>query len=159
MIDAIAKKVLLSRLPHLKGGALTLLNDAGLSRFGSLEASAPGLLRGRPPIDAKLVVHDERFYRQALLGSDIGIGEAYMDGHWSSPDVVSAARLMICNAALVEQQGGVVRGLVRLSGAVARRLRDNSLAGSRRHIHEHYDLGNDFFRLFLDEAQIGRAHV
>ena len=153
MIDALAKKTLLSRLPLLKGGTLTLLNDSGLTRFGDPSPSS-AVLRGRPPIDAMLVVHDEAFYKRVLLGSDIGLGEAYMDGQWSSPDVVAFTRLMIRNTALVEQEGGVARAAVRLAGAVARRLRDNSLTGSRKHIREHYDLGNDFFRLFLDDRHL-----
>lgn len=154
MIDALAKKTLLSRLPHLKGGTLTLLNDSGLTRFGAPGSSSSAIMRGRPPIDAMLVVHDEAFYTRVLFGSDIGLGEAYMDGQWSSPDVVAFTRLMIRNTALVEQEGGVARAAVRMAGAVARRLRDNSLTGSRKHIREHYDLGNDFFRLFLDERHL-----
>jgi cyclopropane-fatty-acyl-phospholipid synthase len=149
MIDALAKRVLLSRLPSLQGGRLTLIAGSDVRHFGD-----GGAVGARPPLDATIVVHDDRFYRQALLGSDIGLGEAYMDGHWSSPDIVSLTRLMIRNAALVEQGGGVARGLVRFAGAVARRLRDNSITGSRQHIHEHYDLGNDFFRLFLDEQHL-----
>ena len=153
MIDALAKRTLLSRLPLLKGGTLTLLNDSGLTRFSG-DAPSASVMRGRPPIDAMLVVHDEAFYKRVLLGSDIGLGEAYMDGHWSSPDVVAFTRLMIRNTALVEQEGGLARAAVRMAGAVARRLRDNSLTGSRKHIREHYDLGNDFFRLFLDERHL-----
>jgi cyclopropane-fatty-acyl-phospholipid synthase len=51
---------------------------------------------------------------------------------------------------VLEGQSRFTGALRRLAGGVARRLRDNSLAGSRRHIHRHYDLGNEFFRLFLD---------
>src|SRR5262249_34883390 len=39
-------------------------------------------------------------------------------------------------------------------GLLARRFRDNSIEGSRRHIHRHYDLGNEFFRLFLDTKHL-----
>lgn len=150
-IDMLAKTLLLSRLPDLQGGTLNLLSSAGLARYGT--ASGDTWSHGSP-IEATLEVKDDRFYRRALLGSDIGIGEAYMDGHWTSPDLVSLTRLMIRNAALVEQRGGPLRAVTRLAGAVARRLRDNSITGSRQHIHEHYDLGNDFFRLFLDEQHL-----
>lgn len=61
---------------------------------------------------------------------------------------------MIRNAALVEQKGGLLRDVVRFAGSVTRRLRDNSLTGSRQHIREHYEIGNDFFRLFLDGQQL-----
>ncbi len=145
IIDTLAKRVLLSRLPDVQGGTLSLLNESGLARFGHRTWTL-----GADPLDATLVVHDDAFYRRALLGSDVGIGESYMDGEWSSPDLVTLTRLMIRNAALIEQKGGVLRDVVRFAGGVSRRLRDNSLTGSRKHIRDHYDLGNDFFRLFLD---------
>ncbi len=148
IIDTLAKKVLLSRLPEVQGGTLSLLNGSGLARYGDQTRRA--WKPGADPLDATIVVHDDAFYRRALLASDVGIGESYMDGQWSSPDLVTLTRLMIRNAALVEQKGGLLRDVVRFAGSVTRRLRDNSLTGSRQHIHEHYDLGNDFFRLFLD---------
>lgn len=150
-IDTLAKTLLLSRLPDLQGGTLNLLSSSGLARYGT--ASSNTWTHGAP-VEATLEVKDDRFYRRALLGSDVGIGEAYMDGHWTSPDLVSLTRLMIRNAALVEQRGGLLRALTRVAGAVSRRLRDNSVTGSRQHIREHYDLGNDFFRLFLDEQHL-----
>jgi cyclopropane-fatty-acyl-phospholipid synthase len=107
---------------------------------------------GDPPGDlaAPRVVAHDRFFRRALAYGDIGIGESYMDGDWTSPDLVSLIRLMLRNLAHVESSGGIVRLANRLAGLLARRLRDNSVDGSRDHIHRHYDLGNDFFRLFLD---------
>lgn len=151
MIDTLAKRLLLSRLPDLQGGTLNLLTASGLARYGTAGSDA---WRHGAPIDATIEVKDERFYRRALLGSDVGLGEAYMDGHWTSPDLVSLTRLMIRNLALVEERGGPLRVAARFAGAMARRLRDNSITGSRRHIREHYDLGNDFFRLFLDEQHL-----
>ena len=73
-----------------------------------------------------------------------------MDGDWTTPDLVPLVRLMLRNRRVLEGQSRITGALRRLAGGVARRLRDNSLAGSRRHIHRHYDLGNEFFRLFLD---------
>src|SRR5829696_1578134 len=146
MIDTLAKKVLLSRLPAVQGGTLTVRTERGAARFGGAASSMAPL--DADLLDAAIIVHEDRFYRRALLASDIGIGEAYMDGDWTTPDLVTLTRLMIRNLALVERKGGVVRALARLAGGLARRLRDNSITGSRRHIREHYDLGNDFFRLF-----------
>ena len=98
----------------------------------------------------RLTVHDERFFLRALTGGDIGIGESFMDGDWTTPDLVPLVRLMLRNRRVLEGQSRLAGVLHRLAGGIARRLRDNSLAGSRRHIHRHYDLGNEFFRLFLD---------
>ena len=78
-----------------------------------------------------------------------------MDGDWTTRDLVPLVRLMLRNRRVLEGQSRFTGALHRLAGGVARRLRDNSLAGSRRHIHRHYDLGNEFFRLFRRRS----AHV
>jgi cyclopropane-fatty-acyl-phospholipid synthase len=139
MVTQWAKRAFLSSLGPVRGGRLTIECSDRTYQFGSAGE-----------LDATLAVRDDRFFLRALTGSDIGIGESYMDGDWTSPDPVPLARLMLRNRRVLDGQSRVVGALRRMGGALARRLRDNSLAGSRRHIHRHYDLGNDFFRLFLD---------
>jgi len=134
-----AKTAFLSSLGGLTGGMLSVVCPDRTYRYGN-----PGEL------DATLTVHDERFFLRALTGSDIGLGESFMDGDWTTPDLVPLVRLMLRNRRVFDGQNRVTGALHRLAGGLARRLRDNSLAGSRRHIRRHYDLGNDFFRLFLD---------
>ncbi len=139
MMTQWAKTMFISCLGGLRGGTLTLEYPGGVHRFGD----------GHGP-EATLVVRDERFFLRAVSGSDIGIGESFMDGDWTTPDLVALARMMLRNRQVLEVQGRFASGLRNLAGGIARRLRDNSVAGSRRHIRRHYDLGNDFFRLFLD---------
>jgi cyclopropane-fatty-acyl-phospholipid synthase len=134
-----ARRAALAGLEHLQGGALRLESGQRTYRFG------------RPTdVDAALAVRDDRFFWRALTGADIGIGESYMDGDWTTPDLVAIGRLMLRNRRVFGRQGVVAGALTQAVGLVARRLRDNSLTGSRRHIRRHYDLSNDFFRLFLD---------
>ncbi len=139
MMTKWARAAFLSSLEGLRGGTLTVECPDRTYRFGE-----PGGL------DTLLVVRDERFFLRALTGSDIGLGESFMDGDWTTPDLVSLTRLMLRNRRVLDGQSRIAGAVRRLTGALARRLRDNSLAGSRRHIHRHYDLGNDFFALFLD---------
>ncbi|MEO5894100.1 MAG: cyclopropane-fatty-acyl-phospholipid synthase family protein [Vicinamibacterales bacterium] len=139
MMKQWAKAVFLSGLERVQGGTLTLECPGRTYRFGD----GAGL-------DATLTVHDERFFRRALTAGDIGSGESFMDGDWTTPDLVPLVQLMLRNRRTLEAQGRILGALHTLAGGIARRLRDNSIAGSRRHIHRHYDLGNDFFRLFLD---------
>src|SRR4051812_18354756 len=139
MVGQWAKTAFLSGLGDLHGGTLAVHCSGRTHRFGDAG-----------DLDATLVVHDERFFSRALTGNDIRIGESFMDGDWTTPDLVPLARLMLRNRRGLNAQSRVTSAMRTLGGAIARRLRDNSLAGSRRHIHRHYDLGNDFFRLFLD---------
>ena len=97
-------------------------------------------------------MHDERVFRRVLTGGDIGFGEAYMDGEWSSPDLVALLRLAIRNLALFEDRNRAFSAISRWRDLALHRLRPNSRRGSRSNIHFHYDLGNDFYRLFLDRS-------
>jgi len=103
---------------------------------------------GQP--QAAMRVHRHRFFRRAMLAADIGFGESYTDGDWDSPDLVALLALLSLREEAVDDR--------KLWSALAGRTinflrhlrRDNTLAGSRRNIGAHYDLGNDFYRLFLD---------
>jgi cyclopropane-fatty-acyl-phospholipid synthase len=139
MLTEWAKTAFLSGLDGLTGGALTVECPNRTYRYGT-----PG------EVDSTLTVHDERFFLRALTGGDIGLGESFMDGDWTTPDLVPLVRLMLRNRRVIEGPSRVAGARHRLAGGLARRLRDNTLTGSRRHIRRHYDLGNDFFRLFLD---------
>ena len=139
MLTHWAKTAFLSGLEGLSGGVLTLECPDRTYRFGS-----PGEL------NATLTIRDERFFLRALTGSDIGLGESFMDGDWTTPDLVPLVRLMLRNRRALDGQNRLTGAVHRFAGGVARRLRDNSLAGSRRHVRRHYDIGNDFFRVFLD---------
>jgi cyclopropane-fatty-acyl-phospholipid synthase len=147
MINRLTKRAFFAGLDDLAGGALHLTCDGRTQQYGT---GTPAGSTRREPLVAAMTVSRDRFFTRALWGADIGIGESFVDGDWSSPDLVALARLMLRNMQMVERQGGLTQALVRAAGGFARRLRDNSITGSRRHIHEHYDLGNDFFRLFLD---------
>lgn len=143
MINRLAKSIFLNGLPGIRGGSLTILADARYA-FGDPHGD----------LQATLAIDTDRFFTRALAHGDIGLGESYMDGDWTSPDLVPLIRLMLRNIRVVEDAGGLVRGVNSAVRLIARRLRDNSVSGSRRHIQQHYDLGNDFFRLFLDSKHL-----
>ncbi|MCY3895081.1 MAG: cyclopropane-fatty-acyl-phospholipid synthase [Chloroflexi bacterium] len=141
-IDRIARALVLSRLRSWQYGRLELrLPDGKLMTVGD-EA-----LGGT----ARVEIHHDHAFTRMLIGGSTGVGEAYMDGLWSSADLRAVLAGALANA-----------GRVRLDAAMSlpRRLRDlwrhsrrrNSRSGSEQNIHAHYDLGNEFFRLFLDES-------
>jgi cyclopropane-fatty-acyl-phospholipid synthase len=136
-----AARVVISGLTRLRNGQLTLrLPDERSYCFGS----------GDGP-QAEMTVHRWRFFLRLLRGADVGAGESYVDGDWSTPDLVTLIRLFLAN----EEDLSPPR-LLGLVGRVRDRLvhlwRSNSRVQARRNIHAHYDLSNEFYRLFLDPS-------
>jgi cyclopropane-fatty-acyl-phospholipid synthase len=138
------KKLFLRLLAGLEGGFLELTWAGERHEFGDRGA----------PLRARIDVHRARFFQRAIFGGETALGEAYMDGDWSSPDVVALVRLAVRNLSRLEKGGTAFSVLARFADAIAHRMRANTQAGSSRNIHAHYDLGNDFFRLFLDESMM-----
>ncbi|HYL74076.1 MAG TPA: cyclopropane-fatty-acyl-phospholipid synthase family protein [Bryobacteraceae bacterium] len=103
---------------------------------------------------ARIEIRHERFYQRALLGGDVGFGAAYMDRDWSTSDLVSLIRFAVRNLALFEEKNSFLSALSRFSGVLSHRRKSNTIEGSRRNIRAHYDLSNDFFRLFLDRSMM-----
>jgi cyclopropane-fatty-acyl-phospholipid synthase len=100
---------------------------------------------------AGIRVRDPEFYRRTALNGSVGAAEAYMDGMWECDDLVALVRILVRNQ---DRLDAMERGPARLGAALLRAwhtLRRNTREGSRRNIAAHYDLGNDFFKLFLDE--------
>ena len=142
MNHTLSKRLFLKLLSGLKEGFLELVCPKDTYSFGSPQAE----------LRAMIVVHDEGFYRRALFGGDVGMGEAFMDGDWSSPDLVSLVRLAVRNLDAVENGSRLFSAISSIADTVRHRLRGNTMSGSRRNISYHYDLGNDFYRLFLDST-------
>jgi cyclopropane-fatty-acyl-phospholipid synthase len=106
-------------------------------------------------ISANIQIKNWSFFKRCVLFGDIGFGEAYVDGDWETDDITPAISWFILNVENSPAMSGS-RGkffLLNLLGRynrVLHLLRPNSLETSRRNISEHYDLGNDFYKLFLD---------
>ena len=130
-------------LTRTRHGALALrLPDGRTHRFRGTKEGP----------QAALVIKAHRFFTRIALGGDIGLGEAFMHGEADSEDLVTLVRFFIRNREVFED-GRFKSALANkaLDWAVHLRRR-NTLHGSRRNIRRHYDLSNDFFRLFLDES-------
>lgn len=104
----------------------------------------------QPGSTAHMAIDDERAFTRAILDGDRGLGEAYMDGQWSSPDLLALLRLALRNGHAFGRLNGPWSWLNRKIAGAAHRFRANTRLGSRRNIAAHYDLGNEFFGLFLD---------
>jgi len=138
----LAKKIFLKSLARLRVGYLELVCPENTYCFGQLQ----------DPLHAVVAVHDERFFLRALLAGDVGVGEAYMDGGWSTPDLVAVVRLAVRNLDQLDNSNRLFTALRRMADFVEHRRNRNTESGSRRNIAYHYDLGNDFYHLFLDRS-------
>jgi cyclopropane-fatty-acyl-phospholipid synthase len=141
-LNSAAKRVALGTLGNFRGGGLEVVCPDQSYLCGEAEA----------PLQGTVVVHDERFFRRMLAGGEVGIGEAYMDGDWSSPDPVTVVRVGLRNLERVEDENRLFSILRRWRDLAQHWLRANTPAGSRRNIGHHYDLSNEFFRVFLDPS-------
>ena len=144
LLGSTAERLVLARLARIAHGSLRLVDGATTRDFGG---NAPGPA-------AAIEIHDPAFHSELAWGGSVGAAESYMLGHWSTPDLTALMRLMLVNRdALDSLEGGIARLSAPLRLA-AHWLHRNSRSGSRRNISAHYDLGNDFFRLMLDETMM-----
>lgn len=145
-LDGLAERAVRARLAGIVHGRITLVAGADHRHYGQRTA--------RCPIDVTVRVHDARFWSELAFGGSIGAGEAYMHGYWSVNDLTGLVRILLQNRAVLD---GMETGLARLTDPLQKALHwlnRNTRAGSRRNIAAHYDLGNDFFRLFLDPTMM-----
>lgn len=104
---------------------------------------------------ARVTIHSPITYRDLLLNGLVGAGESYMRGAWSSPDLVLAVRILCANLSVMQQaQRGWFSAKQFLANSAHHFFRHNSKKNSRLNIAAHYDLGNDFFSLFLDPSMM-----
>lgn len=100
--------------------------------------------------EKRIIVNRYRFFSRLVLGGNIGLGETWTDHDWDSPDLTGVLELFIHNIAALKKSGLSAAIAKRVVNAVGHAKNKNTKEGSRRNIHAHYDLGNDFYSLFLD---------
>ncbi len=133
-------KIILKVLAQLRHGALLLtLPDGTCLHYG--DHSFP----------ASLVLKNWNLFAATLRSGDIGFAETYIAGDWTTPDLTSLIELLIRNRPALETlvYGSWIGGLVY---RIKHWLNRNNKSGSRKNIHAHYDIGNDFYRLWLDPS-------
>ena len=143
ILARLAWRLGLAALERIRVGCLTVvLPDGSEHVVGDRSSDHVGEIR----------IHDSAALVRMLVGGETGAGEAYMDGLWSSPDLAALIAVAALNRESLALSAGWWRAPAELRRIIAHRLRRNTRSQSRRNISAHYDLGNDFFRLFLDET-------
>lgn len=144
--EKFAREALFTLLRRLQVGSLTLHEGQQRHQFGTQD-------RPEEP-HAEVHVHNPALYAQMLAGGSIAAGEAYIRADWSSPELVEVTRLFSANLDVLEGVESQQSLLAKLALKFAHRLNRNTRRGSKENIAAHYDLGNDFFRLFLDRTMM-----
>ena len=140
----IAARILLARLERIRRGHLrVILPDGETVTFAGRDGGAAPVL--------ELEVHRWRFFSRVLRGGDVGAGEAFVDGDWDSPDLVGLTRLFLDNEAELAPPG-LLGAAGRARDRLRHLLRSNTRFQARRNIHDHYDLSNELYALFLDDT-------
>ena len=143
LLDDAVRRTVLALLGRIEQGSLAVIDGAERFALG---------WPGDAPL-ATITIRDKAAYRAMLFGGSVGAGEAYMKGHWTCDDLPSLARVLARNIKTLDAMDG---GPARLGRRAAERLtatlRRNTRTGSRRNMAHHYDLSNEFFRLFLDDS-------
>ena len=138
------RRGVLKKFSQLSDGLLLLTEGDTEHRFGNDT--------GDNSVTARMQVHSPEFFRRVAFGGSLGFAESYIFGEWTSDNPTDVVRIF-CRNLDVTDSGN--RGIVRLLTRLARKWHErqnNSKDGSARNIHAHYDLGNDFYSLFLDET-------
>lgn len=142
MFDRQITNHFLSALDHIEYGSLTLTTPDGKTR--SFKGRYPGA-------DASFMIHSWTVIGDMVRQGDIGLAESYRDGLWDTDDLVQLLLFGLQNqSALDNYIYGSAFG--RLASRVAYLFTRNTLKGSQKNIHAHYDLGNDFYSLWLDPS-------
>lgn len=138
-LDAFLRKRLLAQLAPLREGLLCVRDAFGEVWLGEANSK----------LHVTVTIDDPAFYRKVAAQGSVGAGESYIHGDWHCNDLVALVQLLVRNRDLLDS---MEHGMARIGGWLLRcwnYLRRNSREGSRRNIAAHYDLGNDFFSLFL----------
>jgi cyclopropane-fatty-acyl-phospholipid synthase len=143
-LQRLGRNALVKQLARLQRGEVCISAQGESQRFGTGEQ--------RTDLSATIEVIDPQFWSDAAFGGSVGAAESFIQGHWRCDDLTALARIMVLNRDVLH---GMEAGLASLSRPLRKALHwlnRNSKAGSRRNIAAHYDLGNDLFKLFLDET-------
>lgn len=138
-LDRVARKLVFDRLRCLSAGQVAWVDGSERLTFGS----SGGL-------EVAVHVNDARVYSHIAFGGSIGAAESFMRGWWDCDDLTSLVRIFLRNRKVLNN---LEAGVARLAMALHRRVhsfRKNTKDGSLQNISAHYDLGNEFYSLFLD---------
>ncbi len=140
----VARRLLFNQLAKIKRGCLLIIEGGQVTSFGEAADKAE--------LVADIRVQAPDVFTQVVFSGSIGSGESYMDGCWTSSNLTNVIRLFVQNLDTLDQIDSRQSFIGKLLLKGFHWLNRNNKQGSRKNISAHYDLGNDFFSLFLDPS-------
>ncbi|HSM31140.1 MAG TPA: cyclopropane-fatty-acyl-phospholipid synthase family protein [Woeseiaceae bacterium] len=145
-LDALARHVVRARLASLRNGQVVVTENGRHESFGAVTDDLP--------LTVQLTINDPRFYSDIAFGGAVGAGEAYIQGFWSCDELTTLVRILVKNRDVLLDMDSGTAHLTRPLQKMFHWLNRNTRNGSRRNIAAHYDLGNDFYALWLDKRMM-----
>ena len=146
-----ARSLMFKMFSNIKVGSLTLREDDQNIVFGNRD------VQSEP--HAEVIIHDPGVYKSILTGGSIAAGETFIEGAWSSADLTEVTRTFSANLSILEAMSARQNFLTRMALKLGHWGRKNTSEKSRQNIAAHYDLGNEFFSLFLDAKMMYSSAV
>ncbi|MGI9130755.1 MAG: class I SAM-dependent methyltransferase [Candidatus Methylopumilus sp.] len=148
LLHRLARSLVFNQLRKIKIGHIAIMEGAKKISFGK---------KGK--LNVVITVYDPRFYGALAFGGSIGVSEAFMQRFWSVSDLTKLIRIMAINQDAMDQLEGLFNIFLKPLLKCLHYLNQNSIKGSQINISKHYDLGNDFFSLFLDSTMMYSSAV
>ena len=148
-LDRLARRAVLDRLSGIENGSLVIVDGGTRYQFGDPDSD----------LAVTVTVTDPRFYPDVAFGGAIGGGEAFIRGYWHADSVTRVVQILARNRHVLDNMEGGTALLTRPLQKLFHWFNQNTRKGSRRNISAHYDLGNDFFELWLDPTMMYSAAV
>lgn len=145
VVDRLGRSVVSKVFQELSHGNLSVEEGGHTLTYGQ---------KSRDSLCAKITINDPLAYRWFAFGGSVGAAEAYMQGLWSSSDLVSVVRLLSRNINALNNSEKKWPLVQRVLNAWVNRETRNTVSGSKKNIAAHYDLSNEFFSLFLDPTMM-----
>jgi len=141
-LDSWAKRMVMRLLPSIAWGRIKMIEGSDTAVFGASETN------NQPEVVMEIV--HPRFYSAVVFGGSVGLAEAYMAGLWKCSDLTEMIRILVRNLPALERVEYGPAWMSRFLRKVFHFFHRNTRLGSRQNIVAHYDLGNEFYSLFLD---------
>ena len=138
----ISEKLIINKLKLIRNGNLKLINyDGKVYQFGDLEN----------PLSADIKINSSKFYLNIILGGSSALGEAYMNKDFYTSNLTNLIEITAKNIKLIHSFSGSLK-LQKIKNILKRFFASNTKSKSLRYISKHYDLGNEFFSIWLDKT-------